>query len=200
MRRLCLGGSFNPIHVGHVICARFAAEAAGFKGVRIIPSAANPHKPDANLASPEIRLSMIHAAVGADPFFEIDPMETRRGGTSYTFDTASALIDAGQTAPITFLIGTDLLPKLHTWHRFDELMTIVMFVVMKRAGQHVSFESCDPRVQLACSQIVDVPQIEISSTLIRQRVAAGKSIDGLVHPAVRKIIEVNDLYQQTKKI
>lgn len=194
MRRLCFGGSFNPIHVGHTICARFAAEEAGFAGVRLVPSAANPHKPDANLASAELRLSMIRAAVGADPFFLLDPIETRRGGVSYTFDTARALIDAGEPAPVSWLIGTDLLPRLHTWHRFDELISILRFVVMKRAGQVVPFESCDPRVKDACLDVVEVPQIEISSTLIRQRIAAGKPIDGLVHPVVQKLIETNGLY------
>ncbi len=196
MRRLCLGGSFNPIHVGHVVCARFAAEAAGFDGVRLIPSAANPHKRDANLASAENRLAMINAAVGNDPFFLVDPIETRRGGTSFTFDTASALIDAGEPSPISWLIGTDLLARLHTWHRFDELMRIVTFVVMKRAGQVVSFESYDTRVRALCRTIVEVPQIEISSTLVRDRVAANKPIDGLVHPAVEKFIRNLELYQK----
>lgn len=195
MKRLCFGGSFNPIHVGHVLCARFAAEAAGFDGVRLLPTAANPHKPDANLASNEIRLSMLRAAVAGDPFFVVDPVETRRGGVSYTFDTASQLIDAGEPAPITWLIGADLPPRLHTWHRFDDLMNIVTFLVMNRAGQTVTLADCDPRVRKIIARIVEVPQIEISSTLVRQRVAAGKPIDGLVHPAVQRLIETHGLYR-----
>lgn len=197
MRRLCLGGSFNPIHVGHVICARFAAEAAGFDGVRLIPSASNPHKPNANLAPADLRVAMINAATANDPFFLLDTVETRRGGTSYTFDTASALIDAGEAAPVSWLIGTDLLPRLHTWHRFDELISVVTFVVMKRAGQLVDFESCDSRVRSICKTIVDVPQIEISSTLIRERVSQRKSIDGLVHPGVQRIINNASIYRNT---
>ncbi len=195
MRRLCFGGSFNPIHVGHVLCARLAAESSGFGGVRLIPSAANPHKPDARLASAENRIAMMQAAVCADPFFIVDTIETRRGGVSYTFDTASALIDAGETAPITWLIGTDLLPRLHTWHRFDELMSIVAFLVMKRPGQIIDFESCDTRVRQLLANVVEVPQIEISSTAIRERVSLGKPIDGFVHPAVKRIIQNNDLYR-----
>ena len=195
MRRLCLGGSFNPIHVGHVICARFAAESAGFSGVRLIPTASNPHKPDAELAPADLRIAMLHAAVAGDPFFVVDARETRRSGISFTFDTASALIDAGELKPVSWLIGTDLLPRLHSWYRFHDLHNILSFIVMKRAGGPVSFESCDAQVRSLCALIVDVPQIEISSTLIRNRIAKGLPIDGLVHPAVQKIIEVNGLYR-----
>jgi nicotinate-nucleotide adenylyltransferase len=197
MRMLCLGGSFNPIHVGHLICARFAAEFAGFDGVKLLPTAANPHKSAANaqLAAADLRIDMLRAATQGDPFFLVDPSETRRPGPSFTFDTARHLIDAGEPTPITFLVGTDLLPRLHTWHRFDELIDIARFVVMKRAGDLIDHNALDDRVRLICSQLVNVPQIEISSTLIRARVAAGKPIDGLVHPAVQKIIEVNGLYR-----
>lgn len=195
MRRLCLGGSFNPIHLGHVICARFAAEAAGFEGVRLIPSAANPHKPDANLAPADVRLSMITAAVGNDPSFLVDPIETRRGGMSFTFDTASALLDAGEAKPVSWLIGTDLLPRLHTWHRFDDLISIVTFVMMQRPGQQPDFQNLHPAVRAMCTKVVEVPQIQISSTLIRSRVASGKSITGLVHPAVEKLIRNHSLYE-----
>ena len=138
---------------------------------------------------------MIRAAVESDPFFVVDPIETRRGGISYTFDTASSLLDAGEAAPISWLIGTDLLPTLHTWYRFDDLMNIVTFVVMQRPGQTTTFENPDPRVPAICSQVVEVPQIEVSSTLIRSRVAAGKSIAGLVHPAVEKLIRNHKLYE-----
>lgn len=195
MRRLCFGGSFNPIHVGHIICARFAAEAAGFEGVRLLPTAANPHKPDANLAPADLRITMLNAAVAGDLFFLVDPQETRRDGVSYTFDTARALINAGESSKITWLIGTDLLPKLHTWHRFDELMGIVTFAVMKRAGQEIDFTSFDPRVRPLCQHIIDVPQIQISSTLVRDRIRRGKPIDGLVHPAVERIIANHRLYR-----
>lgn len=195
-RRLCLGGSFNPIHVGHLVCARAAAEAAGFAGVRLIPAGANPHKKAADLADASHRLTMCQLAVAGDPFFFVDDREIRRGGASYTFDTATSLLDsrAEPDHRVAWLIGTDLLGRLHTWHRFDELRKIVDFVVMRRAGQPAATIDLDPRVAAMAKTLVEVPQIEISSTDIRERVRAGKSIEHLVPPAVARLIANEGIY------
>ena len=196
-RTLCFGGSFNPIHVGHLICARQAAEVGGFNRIRLIPTAANPHKVEngsVDVAAAAERLAMCRMAVVGDPFFEVDPIEVERSGNSYTFDTAAKFIARGEKSPIDWLIGTDILSRLHTWHRFDELLGIVEFVVMRRAAEPYELENLDPRVQNLVARIVEVPQVEASATAIRQRVCAGKPIDHWVPASVARHIANGRLY------
>lgn len=192
--RLCLGGSFNPIHAGHLICARIAAEEAGFGGVRLIPTGSNPHKPAADLAAAEHRVAMCRLAVAGDPFLELDDREARRPGPSYTFDTAAEL--AAETRQrVAWLIGTDLLARLHTWHRFDELVEAVDIVVMRRAGHPIPLEGLHPRVAALAGKAVVVPAIEISATMIRTRVQAGLPVTDLVPACVARYLANTGVYR-----
>ena len=193
-RLLCLGGSFNPIHVGHLITARAAAETLGLPGVRLIPTAGNPHKIGQDVASAEDRFEMCQLAVAGDPFFIVDPVELRRPPPSYTFDTVTALA-GGSDSRIHWLIGTDLLPKLHTWHRFDELIDRVAFIVMRRPTHPLDLKTLDPSVAALAERSVVVPQIELSATELRARVRVGNSIDYLVPPPVASFIETHRLYR-----
>ena len=190
---LCLGGSFNPIHVGHLICARHAAETLGYRGVRLVPAAANPHKGSADLAGAADRLRLCELAVEGDPFFTVDGREARRPGPSYTFDTAAELAaETGQR--VAWLIGTDLLPRLHTWHRFDELLETVDLVVMRRAGHPIELAGLHPRVAGLAGRAVVVPAIDITATAIRSRVKSGVSIAYFVPLAVEREIFDRRLY------
>lgn len=193
-RLLCLGGSFNPIHLGHLITARAAAESLGLPGVRLIPTAGNPHKIGQDVAVAEDRFEMCQMAVAGDPFFVVDPIELRRPPPSFTFDTVTAIAgDSGERVP--WLIGTDLLPKLHTWHHFDELLNRVAFVVMRRAAYPIDPSGLDPRVVALAERSVVVPQIELSASAIRGRVRRGESIEYLVPPPVAQFVAINGLYQ-----
>lgn len=193
-RLLTLGGSFNPIHFGHLICARAAAEAAGYAGVRLMPAGANPHKPTADMATASHRLTMCQLAIAGDPFYVVDNREVRRSGASFTYDTAHALsLATGER--VAWLVGTDLLARLHTWHRFDELIEQIDFVVMRRAGHEIDPAGLDPRVaQLAAGAVV-VPSVEISATIIRDRVRDGLSIEHFVPPAVARFIADRGLFR-----
>jgi nicotinate-nucleotide adenylyltransferase len=138
---------------------------------------------------------MCHASICADSFYFIDDQELHRPAPSYTFDTVAALqqsLPAGDT--LAWLVGTDHLPRLHTWHRFDELLQRIDFVVMRRPGQTIDLQALDPRVVPLARNAIDVPQLDISSTLIRQRVRVGRSIAGLVPPVVERMIRENSLY------
>jgi nicotinate-nucleotide adenylyltransferase len=195
MRRLCFGGTFNPIHHGHLLCARAVAEAAGFERVVLIPSALPPHKLSAtHLATSEQRLAMCRLAVGGDILFDVDPIELTRNGPSYTLDTARELRRRGW-GKISWLIGADTVPLLPEWHEPDSLLDEVSFVVMARPGYELDWSALPPKLQGLQSAVVEAPRIEISASEIRRRVAAGRSIRYLTPPPVEEYIARHGLYR-----
>ncbi len=193
---LCFGGSFDPPHVGHLIVARAAAEAAGLRRVRLIVAGQSPFK--ANATPGHLRLEMCRLAVADDPGFVIDDRELGREGKSFTADTAEVLRDE-LGAPPAWLIGSDLLPTLPRWHRSAELLadppTLIRLVVAHRAGHPMEVDALPPEVRQLARQAVIVPQIDVSSTMVRDRVAAGRSIRHLVPEAVERLIASRGLYR-----
>lgn len=189
------GGSFDPIHLGHLILARDALEQLGLSRLVFLPAAISPHKLGrAPGASGEDRLAMVRAAVAGEARFSVDPCELRRDGPSYTVDTVRVLL--GRLAAGTrlfYLIGEDNLPALDTWHRAEELRELVQFVVCQRRipGQDLA----------AVEQEHGFPTVarcvEISSTEVRKRVAGGLSIRYLVPKGVEAIIRARQLYRTT---
>src|SRR5208282_2668157 len=134
VRKVCLGGSFNPVHLGHLLCARAAAEAIGVQKVVLIPTAISPLKlREKDLAPSADRLEMCRLAIQGIPDFELDDREIRRGNTSFTIDTARELRQSGWPEVI-WLIGADLLSGLPKWHEPDALLAEVRFVLMARPG------------------------------------------------------------------
>jgi nicotinate-nucleotide adenylyltransferase len=197
-----LGGSFNPIHIGHLIVARSVRERLGLSRVVLIPSAIPPHKTRHDLASPKDRLAMTRIAAEGEPGFEVSDLELRRDGPSYTFDTVCALRDAlGPQARLYWIIGGDTLPELRSWYRVAELVQLCEFVTAVRPG----YESPDlagllgvlsrADVERLERGIVNTPFIDISATDIRARVRDGRSIRYLVPDPVREYIEREDLYR-----
>ncbi len=203
---LCFGGSFNPPHLGHLITARASAEVAGFARVRLIVAARSPHKYAADrgadraffMADAQIRLKLCRLAVGDDPMFIIDDRELRRAGPSYTADTAEELRNEANGVAPAWLVGTDLLPGLPTWHRADELLadpsTLIRFIIMQRGGHEIDPTNLPPTVRPLAARAVRVPQIEISASAIRHRLAAGRSIRFLVPEPVRQFLEEHRTY------
>lgn len=194
MNKLCFGGSFNPIHYGHLICAQAANDALKTDGVIFLPANRNPHKTFAELAANNRRLDMLKLATANYPDFLVDDRELKRPPPSYTFDTVLEFSREFGTRP-KWLIGTDNLPKLHTWYRFDELIQIVDFIVMHRAGESFDPSKLDPRVQSICKQIIDVPPVKFSSSEIRERVRNNQPIDTMTPPAVVDYIRNHQLYR-----
>jgi len=195
MRVLCFGGSFNPIHHGHLICARAAAEAGGFDRVVLIPTAQPPHKPNSSdLAPASDRLEMCRlAALGGD-LFVVDDIETKTFGPNFTFDTAAQLKLRGWRE-VHWLIGGDMLMYLPKWHRVAELIHQVSLVVMARPGTALDWGSLPPDLRFLADHVVPTPLIDISASEIRRRVAAGLSIDYLCPPAVCEYIHRRGLYR-----
>ncbi|MDM8008675.1 MAG: nicotinate (nicotinamide) nucleotide adenylyltransferase [Phycisphaerae bacterium] len=198
---LLFGGSFNPIHVGHLIIARAAAEQLGVERTILIPSAAPPHKTGSDLAAPEDRLEMVRLAVAGEPGFEVSDIELRREGPSYTLLTVQAYRQqVGADVPLYWLIGGDTLPELHSWYHIAELVDLCRIVTAVRPG----FETPDFSTLFGClslaqiqrlrESILSTPRIDISATQIRARVREGKSIRYLVPESVADDIAQGQLY------
>lgn len=182
------GGTFDPIHHGHLILGREAIEALRLDRLIFIPAAASPHKLDFTPTAPEVRLEMLRAAIQDEPGFQLDDMELQRPPPSYAVDTAELLRFRQPTAEFFFLIGEDHVTSLKTWHRFEDLSQMVQFVVLDRSG--VKTEHPYPVIRR---------HLDISATNIRNRVAMGHSIRYLVPPAVEKIIRDRQLYTEPQK-
>jgi nicotinate-nucleotide adenylyltransferase len=195
MSYLCFGGSFNPIHHGHLICARAAAEAAGLDKVLLIPSRLPPHKAEgADLASPADRLEMCREAVKDDAQFQVSDIELNRDGPSYTIDTVRELKHKG-CGPVNWLIGADMLQILPQWHEPEALMAEAKLYIMARPGWNFDWESLPPIYRGLQSNVVATPLISISATDIRRRQRASLSIDYYVPPSVADYVREHKLYQ-----
>lgn len=186
MRLALYGGTFDPIHHGHLLLARDALEALEVDRVVFIPAGLSPHKLSTAPAPAEFRLEMLAAALADEPRFTLDDSELSRPGPSFAIDTVERLHALHPEAKLHYLIGADNVPELHTWRRIDDLRALAEFVVFGR-GKDGAAESGGFRV---------LPRrIDISATEIRQRVAQGASIRYLVPDAVRSIIAAQHLYQ-----
>jgi len=182
------GGTFDPIHHGHLILAREALDTLELETVIFIPAAASPHKLDQELTAPDVRLEMLRAAIESEPGFAFDRVELRRSSPSYAVDTVEALHQRKPGAEFFYLIGEDNVGRLATWHRFAELSKMVQFVVLARSGVKTEHPYRTIRRHL-----------DISATRIRNRVATGRSIRYLVPPAVETIIRDRHLYMEPQK-
>lgn len=194
MRTLYFGGSFNPIHHGHLICARIAAEVAGFQSVMLIPCAQPPHKPiSSDLADASHRLEMCRLACSLG--FEVSDIELNRpAGPSFTLDTVRQF--AGQTRTrISWLIGADMLNLLPKWHEPQALLREVDFVVMARPGWQFDWNRMPQAYQTLKSRVVQTPLIDISATEIRKRVRQSLPIDFLTPAKVCEYIRSRNLYR-----
>jgi nicotinate-nucleotide adenylyltransferase len=179
------GGTFDPIHHAHLILAREAIETLGLDKVILVPAAISPLKKAAPVASGEVRLAMLRAAVKGDPDFEVDDCELLRPPPSYTIHTVENIRRRECDASIYCLIGEDNVEPLPRWHRFAELNKIVRFVVLDRSGKQPSH----------CYQLIH-RRIDISATEIRRRVARNQSIRYLVPESVEEIIQREKLYRE----
>jgi nicotinate-nucleotide adenylyltransferase len=177
------GGTFDPIHHAHLILARDALETLNLDKIIFVPAAISPLKETAPIASGELRLAMVEAAVEGDPDFSVDDCELRRPPPSYTIDTVEEVRRRNSDAAIYCLIGEDNVDGLKEWRRFGDLEQIAQFVVLDRSGRQPSHPY--PVIHR---------KIDISATEIRARVAAGRSIRCFVPAAVEKIIYREKLY------
>lgn len=197
-----LGGTFNPVHLGHLILAQSAIEAFDLDRVLFIPCGIPAHKDPGVLIDARHRLGMVKAAVAGDSRFEASDVEIRRGGVSYAVDTVTQLHEVYPQAELIFVIGSDTLPELYLWKNIYTLLSLCRFGVFCRPGY-------DPAVSSPASLHLDDPwatrvlegvsvgrRIDISSSDIRYRLAEGLSIRYLVPEAVESYIAAHGLYRQ----
>lgn len=185
MRIGLYGGSFDPIHFGHLLLARDAVEQLDLDRILFIPANHSPHKPEVRITPGPIRLQMVRAAIAGEPRFEADDRELRRPPPSYTIDTVRELIAERPGAEFTYLIGADNLALLDTWREIDALRELVRFAVLARDE---TVTAPDPRMPVIRRRI------EISSTEIRNRIANGEGVRYLVPIEVEAIIRLHHLY------
>ena len=198
---LLFGGSFDPIHLGHLIVSRFAAEALGIERVMLIPGASPPHKQAHRLGPPEERLAMCRLAVADDPGFAVSDWEVGQKGPNYTLLTVRHfLAELGADAQVHWLIGMDSLPELGTWYRVAELVESCTIVTAARPGyddpdlSRLTGVLSPAQIEGLKRNILESPRIDISATEIRARVRADRSIRYLVPERVRRHILESGLY------
>lgn len=205
MNAALFGGTFNPIHVGHLILAEAAWEALGADKVVFVPAGRPPHKASGSLAPAEDRLQMARLATRDNPRFEVWDFEARSEGPNYTIDTVQAWKRLrGADAPVPFLIGADIVHELETWRSVAALFDECRFVPFARPGAEVAFprnlaeKVGRERVAEMMDSFVRIPLADVSSTGIRDRVAAGRSIRYLTPDAVVAHIASRGLYGPAK--
>ncbi|WP_026475705.1 nicotinate-nucleotide adenylyltransferase [Alkaliphilus transvaalensis] len=194
-----LGGSFDPIHNGHLFIAQTAMEELSLDKVIIIPNRVSPHKLDIKVTDGYHRLIMSEIAAIDNQNFCVSPMEIHRQGPSYTIDTIKQLMEENPVGTsYYFITGTDVILELDTWKNHEELLKIINFVVVTRAGY--DYSTLEDKIQYLEKQYrskvikIKIPNLEISSTDIRKRVKEGRYIKYLVPDGVGKYIKKHGLY------
>jgi len=183
------GGTFDPIHLGHLITAQSVREIRKLEKIIFIPAFISPHKSDAKTSSAEDRLNMIKLAIDGIPFFDYSDSEIKKGGVSFTVDTLKELKNNYDN--LEFIIGYDNIFEFHTWKDPDEIMKLAKILVLKRKSSHPPQFKDKYYHQ---SVFVQTRGIEISATDLRERVKKGLPINFLVPQNVLEYINNHKLY------
>jgi nicotinate-nucleotide adenylyltransferase len=192
-----LGGTFNPPHVGHVVCAREARDQLGLDCVLLMPVFAPPHKPMPDEPGTEHRLALCRLAVEGERGLQVSALEIERGGPSYTVDTLRELDATRPEDELTWIAGGDMAASLPSWREPEVVLSLARFAVAEREGADRE------RIERALGSLAgresvvffDMPRIDVSSSMVRARVAAGRPIEDLVPEAVARYIAEHGLYR-----
>lgn len=191
------GGSFNPIHYGHLMICEYIKEEMGLDKVIFIPTGNPPHK-DLEVSAKD-RYEMVKTAISPNPDFEISDIETTRVKLSYTVDTIRELKEIYKEEKLYFIIGLDTLFQLKTWKKIEDLSSEIEFVVAKRPG-YLDEEKINREIKYLKENfgtkiiLVQTPLYEISSTDLRDRIKKGKSLRYLIPKKVLNYIEESEFY------
>jgi nicotinate-nucleotide adenylyltransferase len=187
-----LGGTFNPIHIGHLILAEQSRQLLHLNKVIFVPTYISPHKSSKFLAPAHTRYQMVSLAVKNNPYFEVSDLELVRGGISYSIETVRRLKTTFPQTRLFFITGSDFLDGFSTWKDIEELSKICKFVIAQRPG----YEYRQLRKKMLKNiQKIYVSALDISSTQIRRRIKSGQSIRYLVSEEVRGYILQKKLYR-----
>ena len=192
-----LGGTFDPIHIGHLRMAEHVFNSMELEKIIFIPAYVPPHKLGQDFAPAQDRYAMTELAVAANPHFIVSDMELKRTGVSYTIDTIRQLHAQYEDRELNFIIGADSVAQLHTWHNIEEMLELTRFVAVWRPGYEGAMEEMVQHLGQRARErvlLLDTPVYDISSTEIRTRIRQGASLAGLVPQAVEKYIYEHGLY------
>ena len=192
-----MGGTFDPPHLGHLACAEEALEAFGLDAVLFVPTGRPAFKQDRLVTAGEVRLAMVAAAVAGNPAFAVSALEVERPGITYAVDTLRELREELPGVELVFIVGADAALTLHRWRKSAELARLAAFAAATRPGFELGEQALrDLREHGFDVRPFAVPGLDISSSALRRRVYAGRTIRYLVPEAVRKIIEEESLYRR----
>ena len=200
MRIGIFGGSFDPIHLGHLILAENCREQANLDQVWFMPCALSPHKSDGAHSTARQRVEMIELALSGHEAFVLSKLEIERGDVSYTVDTLTQIRETDPDAELFFLMGDDSLESFASWREPKKILELATPLVVNRPGSgNVDLSVLknfvdEDRYQMFRSTTISSPRIEISSSQIREKVRAGKSIRFLVPRSVEKYVETQKLF------
>lgn len=196
-RVLVYGGTFDPPHNGHMALLACACKAVQPNRVLVLPAGIPPHKRASSTPAAQ-RLAMAHCFTSVWPGVQVDDMEIRRNGKSYTVDTLEQLHAANPAAQLYLAVGSDMLQTFRTWHRWRDILRLAVLVVHSReTGDEPALRAFAKGISQNGGQVVFAPGkvLEISSTRLRQLAAEGKALDGLVPPEVARAIAAWGLYR-----
>ncbi|HEX8103393.1 MAG TPA: nicotinate-nucleotide adenylyltransferase [Solirubrobacteraceae bacterium] len=190
-----LGGTFNPPHIGHLLCAQEARVGLGLDRVVLVPTGTPPHKTVVADPGAGVRLALCRAAVAGDPGLSVSPVEVDRAGPSWTVDTLRSLHASAPEHELTFIMGGDMAHSFPEWREPSAILELASLGVAERSGVARAeiverLEPLTPRVSF-----FGMPRVDISSSLIRERVAAGLPVRYLVPDGVASLIESEGLYR-----
>lgn len=189
-----MGGTFDPIHTGHLIAAERARVEAGLDEVWLMPAGVPPHKVNAPKATMQQRWEMVCLAAKGNPFFRPIDIEIGKGGVSYSIDTIELLRNEYPTTEFAYIIGADMVQYLPQWHRIDDIVRHIRFIGLARPGYELDMAHMSENIRTRVT-IVPMPLVEISSTAIREERGQKRSVRYLVPEAVNGYMEVNRLYE-----
>jgi len=188
-----LGGTFDPIHMGHLVLAEQVREKLQLDQVIFIPCASPPHKTEQELSSAKDRFEMTKLALEGNPYFSVSDIELKRKGLSYTVETLRELKGSYKDSEIYFLTGSDVLNEITTWKNPEEIYKLAKIVIGVRPG----FDKFEPEDHFVKKSImVNITGMDISSTQIREKVRKGESIKYLVPSKVEGYIKEKNLYKK----
>ncbi len=198
------GGTFDPIHNGHLVAAEHVRVTMGFERVLFIPAGQPWFKANRAVTEARHRLEMVRLAVANKSKFEVSDIEVRREGPTYTIDTLTALREEmGGAVELYIILGTDALNELHRWHAPMEVLNMATVVGVERPEADVVDREALESIRSGASEeiaFVDGPRVDISAAVVRRRMADGLPVDGLIPQVVHSYIERNGLYGRKERV
>jgi nicotinate-nucleotide adenylyltransferase len=195
-----MGGTFDPIHLGHLLAAEEAWLRFTLDRVVFVPNREPPHKHDYSVSAVEHRFAMVTLATASNPHFEVSRLEIDRPGPSYTADTMRHFRERlGAEARLYFITGADAMMETVAWHQPEEIARVCEFIAVTRPGYDLGKLPPAWLGPQARVHTLPIPGLDISSTELRRRAAAGESLRYLVPPCVARYVEVNRLYHEGER-